>query len=205
MKLPFTTYSRECAWLARLASEPHHLLLLPAQLRHPGHGDLHRPRARRPHEVRHVQLGPQAGAAQPAQLAPLRVGQHLGCPHPCHLLQASRVPQLQLQLLSGMGYGVVGVFLTRSYLLAYGCQRSFCRLGMTSAVVFQLFQNRLTNLKKRSVILNSMFKPLYLIKLIHDVILLDLNYCCAYMQCLCCNGANLFFRFFGNIVLSYSE
>ena len=37
------------------------------------------------------------------------------------------------------------------------------------------------------------------------VILLELNHCCAYMQCLCCNETNLFFHFFGNIALSYSE
>ena len=75
----------------------------------------------------------------------------------------------------------------------------------SSAVVFWLFPKPVSLPQKtvgyRLTLIQS--SNLYF-SLIH-VILLELNHCCAYMQCLCCNGTNLFFHFFGNIVLSYSE
>ena len=74
-----------------------------------------------------------------------------------------------------------------------------------SAVVFQLFPKPV-NLPQKTVGYRlTLIQASNLYFSLICVILLELNHCCAYMQCLCCNETNLFFHFFGNIALSYSE
>ena len=92
----------------------------------------------------------------------------------------------------------------RTYFICLKLKSStYCKTEMpidnTSAVVFRLF-TRQVNLPQKTVgywltLIQSSNLYFSLIR----VILLELNHCCAYMQCLCCNGTKLFFHFFGNI------
>ena len=97
---------------------------------------------------------------------------------------------------------LVPSMLPLNYLILYFF---FFNITTCSAVVFWLF-TKPVNLPQKTVgyrltLIQSSNLYFSLIR----VILLELNHCCAYMQYLCCNGTNLLFHFFGNIVLSYSE